>query len=171
MKEIVLITGANGHLAKILSKYLAKDYKVRFLTTKKTNKKSHFYWNVKKEYLDQNALENCKHIIHLAGFSILKKWTHTNKSIIYDSRVKSTDILLRECKLMNIKPKTFICASAIGIYNQDIKEKIYEDSQKGNDWIAKMAIDWEDAANQFKEIGSRVIQLRISLIFSEFNGF
>ena len=171
MKDIILITGANGHLARILNKYLTKDYHVRFLTTKKTKKRAHFYWNIKKKYIDQNALKNCKHIIHLAGFPILKRWTHTNKSIMYDSRVKSTDILLQECKLMNIKPKTFICASAIGIYNQDIKEKIYEDSQKGNDWIAKMAIDWENAANQFNEIGSRVIQLRISLIFSELNGF
>ena len=34
-----------------------------------------------------------------------------------------------------------------------------------------MASDWEDAANQFKAIGSRIVQMRISLIFSEKAGF
>ena len=173
MKDIVLITGANGHLAKSLSKLLDKDYKIRYLTTNKelTNQDSYFHWDIKKEYIDIKALEDCQHIIHLSGYSILKRWTKKNKRIIYNSRIKSANLLFDKCKLLNIKIETCICASAIGIYNRYLKDDINEESEKGDDWRAQMVYDWEYAANKFKELGSRVVQMRISLIFSKNAGF
>tara|TARA_B100001250_G_scaffold74574_2_gene60949 strand:+ start:3965 stop:4861 length:897 start_codon:yes stop_codon:yes gene_type:complete len=173
MKDVVLITGANGHLAKVVTQNLSKDHKVIHLTTRKTltNTDSCFYWDIKKRYLDPKALKNCKHIIHLAGFSILKKWTRKNKQIMYDSRVESTKIILDTCKKLNVKPQTFICASAVGIYDNLLNDYVHEESKKGEDWIAKMVFDWEDAASQFRTIGSRVVNMRISLIFSENAGF
>ena len=173
MKDTVLITGANGHLAKIVSQHLAKDYNLRYLTTQKISntRKSYFHWDIEKEYIDPRAIKNCKHIIHLAGYPILRRWTSKNQKIMYDSRIKSTNLLLESCKLMKVRPKTFICASAIGIYDQSAKTNIDENSLKGNSWLAKMACDWEIAANQFKELGSRIVQMRISLIFSEEAGF
>ena len=173
MKDVVLITGANGHLAKVVSRHLNTDYEVRHLTTRKpsSSQDSYFHWDIEKGYIDPKALDNCKHIVHLAGYSILKRWTKKNKQIMYDSRIKSANMILNSCKKMNIKPKTFITASAIGIYDQSGQENIHEYSQKGNDWVAKMACDWENAANTFKALGSRVVQMRISLIFSEKAGF
>ena len=173
MKDIVLITGANSHLAKVLSRYLSKDYNVRHLTTQKKmiSKDSYFHWDIKERYIDTRALENCKHIIHLAGFSVLKKWTIKNKKIMYDSRIESAKLIFDTCKKMNVRPTTFISASAIGIYDQSLEGNVHEDSPKGKDWLANMACDWEAAASKFKEIGSRVVQMRISLIFSEKAGF
>ena len=173
MKDIVLITGANGHLAKEVSQHLSKDYNVRHLTThKKMNSKdSYFHWDIQKKQIDSKALENCKHIIHLAGFSVLKKWTSKNKKIMYNSRIESAKLIFDTCKKMNVRPTTFISASAIGIYDQLLEGHVHEDSPKGKDWLAKMAFDWEAAASKFKEIGSRVVQMRISLIFSEKAGF
>lgn len=173
MKDIVLITGANGHLAKVVSQNLSKDYKVRHLTTRKklTNNDSYFYWDIRKPYIDPKALKNCKHIIHLAGFPILKKWTRKNKQIMYDSRVETTKIILDTCKELNVKPQTFIGASAVGIYDNSLNDYVHEESKKGEDWLAKMAFDWEDAASQFRAIGSRVVNMRISLIFSKNAGY
>ncbi len=173
MKDVVLITGANGHLAKVVSEYLKKDYDVRYLTTNKQliTKESHFYWNIEQEYLDPRSLENCKHIVHLAGYSILNRWTKKNKKIIYDSRIQSANLIFDACKINNVNPKTFISASAIGIYDQFSQVNIHEDSLKGTDWLAKMACDWEDAAKKFNEFGARVVQMRISLIFSKNSGF
>jgi hypothetical protein len=173
MKDIVLITGANGHLAKVVSQYLRDYYNVRHLTTKKilSSQESYFYWDINKMYIDPKALENCKHIVHLAGFPILKRWTIKNKQIMYDSRVESTNLILDICKKNNYKPKTFISASAIGIYEKSLEDNVHENSPKGNDWLAKMASDWENAAYKFKGIGSRIVQMRISLIFSDQAGF
>ena len=173
MKDAVLITGANGHLAKVVSQYLGKDYDIRHLTTKRetNSENSYFHWDIEKQYIDPKALENCKHIVHLAGFPILKIWTKKNKQTMYDSRIKSTKLIFDTCQKMNVKPKTFISASAIGIYGDPAQENIHESSPKGTDWLANMACDWENAANKFKAVGSRVVQMRISLIFSEKAGF
>lgn len=173
MKDIVLITGASGHLAKVVSQNLMGDYKVRHLTTRKqlTKTDSYFYWDIKKRYLDEEALKNCKHIIHLAGFPILKTWNKKNKQIMYESRVNSARIILDTCKKLNIKLQTFIGASAVGIYDNLSSDYIHEEAKKGKDWLAKMADDWEGVANQFKVLGARVVNMRISLIFSKNAGF
>ena len=172
-KEVILITGANGHLAKTVSQLLCKDYELRYLTTKRklTNNFSHYYWNIEEEYIDEKAFISCQHIIHLAGYSILNRWSKKNKQVMYDSRVKSADLILAKCMKLDIKPETFICASAIGIYDQSIKISVNEDCLKGNNWLANMACDWESAANRFKDLGCRVVQMRISLIFSNDSGF
>jgi len=172
-KEVVLITGANGHLAKSLSEHLNQAYKIRYLTTKKktSKKKNYFYWDVLNKNIDQNALINCTHIIHLAGSSILSRWSKKNKKTMYDSRVKSANLIFDTCRKINSKPKTFISASAIGIYDQSLEGTINEGALKGSDWLGKMACDWENAADKFKEIGCRVIKMRISLIFSDKAGY
>ena len=72
MKEIVLITGASGLIAQELSKKISNDYEVRFLTRNKKHEND-FEWDVKKSTIDESALENVSHIIHLAGANIQKK--------------------------------------------------------------------------------------------------
>lgn len=173
MKDIILITGANGNLAKVLTTFLDKNYEIRFLTTnsKLATQDSCFHWNIKKGLIDINALKNCKHIIHLAGYPILNRWTERNKKLIYDSRIKSSNLLFKYCKKLNIKIDTFICASAIGIYPSFSKEEITEDATKGNNWVSQMVTDWEISAKDFKKIGSRVITMRIPLIFHPHSGF
>jgi len=173
MKETILITGGSGNLAQALSKTLKKKYTLRYLTTKKslTNKKAYFYWDIKKKHIDTKALENCTHIIHLAGHSILKKWSEKNKKKIYESRINSTNLLFDKCNILNVKIQTFICASAIGIYDRTSNKNLNETATKGNDWIARMVCDWEDSSNKFKSIGARVIQMRISLILDKNAGF
>ena len=83
--ENILITGANGHLASIIKKQLSSKYNILFLSTNKksTNNDNIFYWNIKKNIIDDNVLNNVHHIIHLAGTSILKPWTKKNKEEMY----------------------------------------------------------------------------------------
>ena len=173
MKEIVLITGANGELAKATKKILSRSYHVRCLTSskKRVDGKSTFYWNIRKKYVDRNALKNCNHIVHLSGHSILKRWNKKNKKLMYDSRVKGSELLFDACKEQNLNLQTFISASAIGIYGLTATGTKYEHSKLGDDWVAKMVQDWEISADKFKEIGSRVIQMRISLLLSKNYGF
>ena len=172
MKESILITGATGSLAKYLSYYLSRDFNLKFLTTKKNivDNKKYFYWNIEKEFIDDQSIKNCKYIIHLAGYSILNRWTSKNKKLMYDSRVKSTKLLYNLVKQHKVNIQAFICASAIGIY-ENSTDIINEDSTLGNSWLSNLAKDWEDSANKFKVLDCRVVLMRISLIFSKKDGF
>ena len=171
--ETVLITGENGSLAKKIKDQLKLlGYNVITYTSKKNStKKNSYYWNIEKKTLNIEVLQKCDHIIHLSGFSIIKPWTKKNKKLMYDSRVLSSRLLFNECKRNKISIKTFISASAIGYYNEDSVEEHYEESTSGNSWLSKLAQDWEKSANKFNEIGSRVINLRISLLIDKDSGF
>ena len=169
MKEIILITGARGNLANVVKDRLSKKYTIRFLTTNKklVNNNNVFYWNIDDGYINCKALENCNHIIHLAGYPIINRWTKKNKKIMFTSRVNSSELIFEKCKENNIKPKTFISASAIGYYGLNSKGIKSENDSKGKDWVADLVNSWEKSANNFNSIGCRVVNMRISLLISK----
>ena len=173
MKERIIITGYSGSLAKITRELLKDDYEIIGLTSneKYVNNKDIYYWNTSTNKIDEKALENCKHIIHLAGFPVLKRWTKKNKRLMHQSRVGGANLLFNKCKELNISPKTFISASAIGIYGLNPTGIKSENDDIGTDWIARMASDWEKSAQQFKQIGGRIIKMRISLLINQESAF
>ena len=169
MKETVLISGKNGLLANRFWELQKSKYNIKFLSTdkKKCDNISVFYWNIKKEFIDGNALKDCDHIVHLAGYPIINRWTKENKNKMYESRINSTKLIYKYCKKLMIEPKTFISASAIGIYGLESKGEKDEKDITNTDWISKMAIDWEKSADIFKKINAKVVKMRISLIISK----
>ena len=173
MKERIIITGYSGSLAKTTRELLKDNYEIIGLTSnkKRVNNKNIYYWNTSTNEIDEKALENCKHIIHLAGYPILKRWTKKNKRLMHQSRIGAANLLFNKCKQLNISPKTFISASAIGIYGLNARGIKSEKDKIGTDWIARMASDWEESAQQFKQIGSRVVQMRISLLMNKETAF
>jgi len=173
MKERIIITGYSGSLARRTTELLKDNYEIIGLTSnkKRVNNKNIYYWNTSTNEIDEKALENCKHIIHLAGYPILKRWTKKNKRLMHQSRIGAANLLFNKCKQLNISPKTFISASAIGIYGLNARGIKSEKDKIGTDWIARMASDWEESAQQFKQIGSRVVQMRISLLMNKETAF
>lgn len=173
MKEIILITGANGLIARKLAEKLDKEFTVRFLTRKK--KKAHeFEWDLKKGSVDQAAFDNVSHIIHLAGANISeKRWTDARKKELISSRVDSARLLMDGVKKQNIRLKSFISASGINYYGTETTEKIYtEDDPAGKDFLSEVVVLWEKAADEFRKNGlaERVVKLRTAVVLSEKEG-
>ncbi len=173
MKEVVLITGANGLIARELSKRLEKEYTVRFLTRKKQHE-NEFEWNTNAGTIDENALENVSHIIHLAGAGVAeKRWTEERKKEIISSRVGSAGLLLKALQKKNQKLKSFVSASGINYYGTETTEKIFtEKNGPGNDFLSKVTTVWEQAADEFKnkQVAERVVKLRTGVVLSEKEG-
>lgn len=173
MKEVVLVTGANGLIAKELSKKLEKEYSVRFLTRKKKNEND-FEWDIKNGIIDERAFENISHVIHLAGANISeKRWTDERKKELISSRVDSANLILKTLQKNNIKLKSFISASGINYYGTKTTEKIFtEKDDPGNDFLSEVVVLWERAADDFKEqnIAERVVKIRTAVVLSEKDG-
>tara|TARA_B100002052_G_C15832535_1_gene576085 strand:+ start:613 stop:1512 length:900 start_codon:yes stop_codon:yes gene_type:complete len=172
VKKKVLITGLNGNVAKTLAKRLDPSiYEITFLTSNKKHVSNNiFYWDSNKNYIDPEALKNTAHIIHLAGFNITNSWTSKNKQKMFNSRVETSNLLYKECKKNNIKPLSFISASAMGYYGFEAKGIQQEQDKAGNDWMARLCLEWEKAADNFQLIKTRVIKLRLSLIMDKHSG-
>lgn len=173
MKERIIITGYSGSLARKTTELLKDNYEIIGLTSNKksVNNKNIYYWDTSTDEIDERALENCKHIIHLSGYPILKRWTKRNKRLMHESRIGAANLLFNKCKELNISPTTFISASAIGIYGLNARGVKSENDKIGTDWIARMASDWEESAQQFKQIGSRILKMRISLLMNQETAF
>lgn len=173
MKDIILITGASGLIAHELSDRLKKDYTVRFLTRNKKHD-NEFEWNIKAQTMDEKALENVSHIIHLAGANISeKRWTDERKKELISSRVDSAGFILKKLQEQNIKLKSFISASGINYYGTKTTDKIFnENDGPGNDFLSKVVVLWEDAADQFKKqnLAERVVKIRTAVVLSEKDG-
>lgn len=170
MKKNVLITGANGFIAKNISKILQENYNVRFLTRRKTNDQE-YEWNIDKQEIDVKCLEDVNHIIHLAGANIgEKRWTKERKKLILSSRIDSAKLILNALIKENISIESFISASAIGYYGTQTSNKIFtETDNHGADFLSHVCLQWENIADEFqtKNISKRVVKIRTGVALSE----
>lgn len=153
----VLITGGSGLVGMALTKRLTSlNIPVIHLTRQKNSKAGvkTYVWDYKRNYLEDGALNEVTHIIHLAGAGIAEKpWTMGRKREIVKSRVLTARLLLNKAKEKNIQLEKFISASAIGYYGAITTEQILtEESECGNDFVAECCIQWERQAQQFSEI-------------------
>ncbi len=172
MMNKILITGGTGLVGRYLQKKLQeKNYSVVILTRNPTLK-NEFKWNIAEEYIDDAAFKDITHIIHLAGAGIAdKRWTDKRKQELINSRVKSANLLFKKVKELEINLKGFISASGIGYYGAITSDKIFtEEDKPENDFISKICIKWEAAANQFKKLNVPVSILRTGVVLAKNGG-
>ena len=174
MKSI-LITGGTGLIGKKLISQLDIDlYNIIVLTRKKSHIKEgiHFMnWNPDNNKLDLSKINELDTIINLVGESIDKKrWTKKQKLNIYNSRIKTTQLLFSKIKELEILPKHIISASATAIYKSNTKEPQNEDSVFEDDYLARVVKDWEEENIKFKFLGIRTVILRIGIVLSNHGG-
>jgi uncharacterized protein (TIGR01777 family) len=168
----ILITGGTGLIGKQLQKKLQeKSYEVAILSRNPTSK-NEFLWNVNEGYIDEKAFENTGYIIHLAGAGIAdKRWTTERKKELINSRVKSTNLLLKKIKEYQIPLKGFVSASGIGYYGAVTSDKIFtEEDNPENDFISKICVEWEKSVHQFQEFEIPTTILRTGIVLSKNGG-
>ncbi|CAF3783371.1 unnamed protein product [Rotaria sp. Silwood1] len=109
-------------------------------------------------------------VINLAGSNVAgKRWNDEVKKEIYDSRINSTRQLVNAIELCKEKPKTFITACGTGIYGFRGDEDITENSSYGNDFLAKVCIDWEKEAFKAEKL-CRVVSVRTGVVLEQNEG-
>src|SRR4029079_14782682 len=74
-------------------------------------------------------------VIHLAGESIVGRWTAVKKRQILDSRVQGTRHLVDALAEAPERPELLITASAIGYYGDREEEILREDSRAGRGFL------------------------------------
>src|SRR5262245_53624558 len=114
----LLISGASGLVGSALvSHFEEKGEEVVPLTRSKSKaEESSVSWDPEEKKIEKDSLEGFDAVIHLAGENVAGRWTQEKKRRIRDSRVKGTRFLAETLANVEKPPKTFISASAIGIY-------------------------------------------------------
>ena len=176
MKKI-LIAGGSGFIGRSLSDFLKEyGYDVVWLTRNKSlvaeKPLRNFYWNPGTAEIDMNALNEVTTVINLAGTSISKRWTRSNKKDIINSRIDSVKTLQVAIAKLNSpnKPKV-INASAIGVYESS-KSLIHDEysTNYNTSFLGEVVDKWEGCIVDFDKINVSYCMLRIGIVMSKKGG-
>ncbi len=109
-------------------------------------------------------------VIHLAGESIVGRWTEEKRKVIRESRVQGTRNLAAALARSEAKPRVLVCASAVGFYGNRGDELLREDSPSGQGFLPEVCREWEDGSRIATEAGIRTVNIRIGLVLSAKGG-
>jgi uncharacterized protein (TIGR01777 family) len=168
----VLIAVGSGLIGTEVGNHLrTRGFGIKVLSRKPTDKSKGIYnWDISAGAIDIEAFVDTQYIINLAGSSIIGgRWTDKRKKDLINSRVDSTSLLVKTIQENDITIKHFIQASAMGYYGDNGDTILTEKSPAGDDFMAKLCVDWENAA---KPIGqnAKLSILRIGLYLSKNGG-
>ncbi len=168
-----LITGGTGFVGQHLTKRLPRP----IIAGRNVEKTKNLFPDseVRKWDGSQNAdpsfLDGVDTIYHLAGESIFHgRWDTAKKERIRTSRIEGTRHLVDFIAKAENRPMTLICSSAVGYYGSRGDEKLTESSAPGDDFLAKVCLDWEQEALRAEEYGVRVVLIRTGVVLGDDGG-
>jgi uncharacterized protein (TIGR01777 family) len=111
-------------------------------------------------------------VVHLAGESVVGRWTAEKKKAIRESRVHGTRHLAAALAGVKseAKPLVLVCASAVGFYGDRGDEVLREESVGGQGFLPEVCREWEDATATAAAAGIRTVNIRIGLVLSPKGG-
>jgi uncharacterized protein len=119
----------------------------------------------------QGEIGGADAVVNLAGASIAgMRWTQQGKMVLRSSRVRTTGSLVSALGRLKTAPKVLVSASAIGYYGSRGDEVLTEESKPGDDFLAKVTVEWEAEAEKAKALGMRVVLTRFGIILAKHGG-
>ena len=168
----ILVSGSHGLVGKALINSLRCDsHEIVRLVRGKPSSAAEIEWHPNEGRLDAATLEGVDAVVHLAGESIASgRWTDEKKRAIRDSRVKGTALLSDALARLSRPPSVFVSASAIGYYGNRGDELLTEKSAPGDDFLANVCVEWENATIPTIEKGIRTVHARFGIILDANEG-
>lgn len=155
-RPIVAISGITGLIGSALSARLSAT--------------GHDVRRIPRHGADAALLEGVDAVVHLAGEPVAHRWTAERKHAIRESRVDGTTRLARTIAALRVKPRVVLSGSAVGYYGDRGAEVLHESSAPGTDFLARVAVEWEAAAEAMTKTGTRVVILRTGIVLSPRGG-
>jgi uncharacterized protein (TIGR01777 family) len=120
---------------------------------------------------EQEKVEGSDALVNLAGASISdERWSAERKAVLRSSRIHITRELVCSLEKLEDGPKTIVSASAVGYYGNRGDEILTEESKPGDDFLARLALEWEAEAVKAEALGLRVVRLRFGIILAKHGG-
>lgn len=173
-RKRIIIAGASGLLGRQLVAYLqGAGHEVVRLVRREPGGDEEARWDPTSGELDPAVLADADTVIHLGGAGIGdKRWSAKRRALIRSSRLETTGLLARTLAGMTdeARPRSFIVASAIGVYGERGDERLDESSAAGEGYLSEVAREWEAAADPARDAGVRVVHLRTGIVLSPRGG-
>lgn len=173
----ILMTGGTGFIGPYLTARLVRDgHEVTILIRSSEEAKgaspgvSYLHGDPTVAGPWQQAVKHHDAVINLAGASIFSKWTDQQKKAIRESRFTTTRNIVGGITADQGKSLTLFSASAVGYYGFHEDEKLTEDAPPGEDFLARVAKEWEREALNAAAKGTRVVITRFGIVLGAKGG-
>jgi uncharacterized protein len=170
----ILVTGASGPIGSaLLSSFAPQGTEVvrlvRGSLRGSPQKADEAFWDPLAP-LPPTLVSGFDAVIHLAGESVVGRWTPAKKKAIRESRVHGTRNLAAGLAQSEAKPRVLICASAVGFYGDHADEVLSEASASGTGFLPEVCREWEAASRIASDAGIRTVNIRIGVVLSPKGG-
>lgn len=173
----VLIAGGTGLIGSALAATLADDGHDTTVLSRDPGKVDRNYQAASwKENELVRAVSEADAVINLAGESLAgsnplgMRWTKKRKEMILSSRMEAGAALQAAVEKADPRPTIMIQASAIGYYGGSGEGLVDETTPAGNDFLARVCLDWEGSTKEIQDQGIRRVVIRIGLVLSQKGG-
>ncbi len=171
----ITITGATGFIGSRLTKSLLDSgHAIHILGRRRAadlpESVGFSEWKSTNEEPPAESLTGADAVIHLAGEPVAQHWTPEAKKRIRASRVEGTRQLVNALSTQSRRPAVLVSGSAIGFYGSRGDEVLTEESDPGDDFLARVTSEWESAAELAEALGIRVVRLRTGLVLGKEGG-
>jgi uncharacterized protein len=166
----ILVSGVSGPIGTALLPTLkTRGYDVTRLVRGAATGEDQIPWDLARP-ISPEMVSGFDAVIHLAGESIVGRWTKTKKIKIRSSRVAGTTSLAEALAGAKDKPQVFVCSSAIGYYGDRGNEVLTEQSKPGTGFLPDVCREWEAATQAAIHAGIRTVQIRTGVVLSPKGG-
>jgi len=162
----VLISGATGLIGTELIRQLKELGHTPLSLTRNENPGPHqVFYSPRTGVIDPQIMNQVDAVVNLAGATTGRiPWTKKYMSEIVDSRLLTTELLVRSINEAENPPKVLVSGSASGFYGHRGDEVLDEDSGKGSGFLSDLAAKWEEAA---LKASTRVVLVRTTMVMSK----
>src|SRR5271155_415821 len=170
MPAKILVSGSSGLIgAALIPALKSSGYEITCLVRGTASGKEQIQWDPAQPLVPE-SVSGFDAVVHLAGESIVGRWTEAKKRRIRESRVQGTLRLAEALAQAPQRPRVLISASAIGYYGDRGDEALREDSASGSGFLPEVCREWEDATEPATKAGIRTVQVRFGLVLSQHGG-
>lgn len=169
----VAVTGASGLIGTQLCAFLTGGgHRVTRLVRRAPSGPDELAWDPAAGTIDADGLRGVDAVVHLAGEGIGDaRWSEAHKRRVLTSRVEGTGLLARTLAALDGGPRVLVSGSAIGWYGAHRgDERLTEDSETGDGFLAELVRRWEAAAQPAVDAGLRVALMRTGIVQSPAGG-
>jgi uncharacterized protein (TIGR01777 family) len=173
-----LIAGGTGLIGRALTASFVADGHQVVILSRTPDRVTALPAGVHVERWDAHTAEGWAHlaegtdaIVNLAGESIgAGRWTAERKKRIRESRLNAGRAVVQAVELAAQKPRVIVQSSGVGYYGPQGDQEIAEDAPPGDDFLGRLAQEWESSTAPVEALGVRRVIIRTSAVLSTDGG-
>ena len=172
----VLIAGGSGLIGTALAESLVRDSHEAVVLSRSPARQrlprgvNAVEWDGRTLGAWVEELSRADAVVNLAGESIFGRWTAAKKARIRSSRVETGRLVAEAFAAVKRRPLVLVQGSAVGIYGDTGETVIDEGAPPGDDFLGRLAVEWEAASASVEALGVRRPIVRTSIVFSRHGG-